>query len=232
MTAASGEPCQVCGHDAFDHRAVIWPELAAAWALTPEERETLDIQQGTSCRRCGANIRSQALARALRRVVGAADTLDGFLEVATSRGLRLLEVNEAGTLTPWLSRLPGHTQTRFPDVDLQRLPFPDAAFDLVVHSDTLEHIEEPLAALRECRRVLAGGGACVFTVPVLVGRLTTSRKGLPASYHGDPTVSAEDYRVHFEFGADIWALVLDAGFASTELVPCTFPAGLAVVGYR
>ena len=232
MTPAFDEPCQVCGHDAFDHRAVIWPALAAAWALTPEEQATLDIQQGTCCRRCGANIRSQALARALRRVTGAGDTLDAFVHVATSRRLRLLEVNEAGTLTPWLSRLPGHTLTRFPGVDLRRLPFPDAAFDLVVHSDTLEHVEEPREALHECRRVLAPGGACVFTVPVLVGRLTASRRGRPASYHGDANVNAEDYLVHFEFGADVWTFVLEAGFSSSELVPCRFPAGLAVVGYR
>jgi SAM-dependent methyltransferase len=232
MTTAPEEHCQVCGHDGFDHRAVVWPELAEAWALTPEERAIIDIQQGTCCQRCGANVRSQALARALRRVAGAGETLDAFVALATSRGLRLLEVNEAGTLTPWLSRLPGHTLTRFPEVDLRQLPFQDGAFDLVVHSDTLEHVEQPLAALRECWRVLAPGGACVFTVPVLAGRLTASRRGLPASYHGDPSVSTDDHIVHFEFGADVWTFVLEAGFTSSELVPCRFPAGLAVVGYR
>src|SRR5208282_3830755 len=42
---------------------------------------------------------------------------------------------------------------------------------LVIHSDTLEHVERPVRALEECRRVLAPGGRVCFTVPIIVGRL-------------------------------------------------------------
>ena len=35
--------------------------------------------------------------------------------------------------------------------------------------------------------------------------------------------------VHTEFGADVWTLVLSAGFSSCELVPLRFPAGLAML---
>ena len=223
--------CPICGHDEFERQQVIWPALAAEWELSRAEVEYLDEQQGTRCRGCGANVRSQALARGLTRAAGQ-PTFAGFARAATERGQRLLEVNEAGTLTPWLSALPGHRLVRFPDVDLQRLPFDDAAFDLVVHSDTLEHVARPAQALAECRRVLAVGGACVFTVPVVVGRLTRGRDGLPPSYHGSPETRTADLLVRTEFGADVWRWVVEAGFRSCELVPYRFPAGLALIGYR
>jgi SAM-dependent methyltransferase len=230
MTGADDAACQVCGHDRFDHVAVIWPELARRWEISADEAAYLDVQQGTRCTGCGANVRSQALARALRRLGGAEGTLEAYVGSGQAAPLRLLEVNEAGTLTPVLSRLPRHRLVRFPDVDLQRLPFPDGSFDLVVHSDTLEHVPEPERALAECRRVLSPAGACVFTVPIVVGRLTRSRSGLPASYHGSPETQDPGLLVRSEFGSDVWTRVLGAGFASCELVPYRYPSGLAVVG--
>ena len=42
--------------------------------------------------------------------------------------------------------------------DLYALPFPDGAFDAVFLHGVLEHMQEPVAALREVRRVLKHGG--------------------------------------------------------------------------
>ena len=47
----------------------------------------------------------------------------------------------------------------------ERLPFADAAFDLVTMFDVLEHLEEPQAAAREAWRVLKPGGALLVHVP-------------------------------------------------------------------
>ena len=141
----------------------------------------------------------------------------------------MLEINEAGALTPWLGRLPQHVLARYPDVDITHLPYPSDSFDVVVHSDTLEHVADPDAALRECHRVLVPAGVCVFTVPVVVDRLTRSRQGLPASYHGHAECREPDFLVHTEFGADVWRAVLDAGFASCEVVPFRYPSGLALI---
>ena len=80
--------------------------------------------------------------------------------------------------------LPRHQLASYPDVDMMNLPFAAGAFDVVVHSDTLEHVSDPQRGLEECRRVLDERGAVVFTVPVVVGRLSRSRAGLAPSYHG------------------------------------------------
>ncbi|CAN5868568.1 class I SAM-dependent methyltransferase [soil metagenome] len=55
--------------------------------------------------------------------------------------------------------------TNFLSGDAYRLPFADAAFDVVICSEVLEHLHEYDRALAEIRRVLKPGGRFVPTVP-------------------------------------------------------------------
>jgi SAM-dependent methyltransferase len=48
-----------------------------------------------------------------------------------------------------------------------QIPAADASFDSALCTAVLEHLEEPLQALQECRRVLKPGGAAVYTVPFI-----------------------------------------------------------------
>lgn len=50
---------------------------------------------------------------------------------------------------------------------LERIPYADQEFDLVVMRHVLEHTPTPLAALAECRRVLRPGGMLLVLVPDL-----------------------------------------------------------------
>jgi SAM-dependent methyltransferase len=50
--------------------------------------------------------------------------------------------------------------------DVRRMPFPDAAFDLVVDFGTCYHIARPALALAEIARVLAPGGLFVHETPL------------------------------------------------------------------
>lgn len=48
---------------------------------------------------------------------------------------------------------------------VERLPFEDDAFDLVASFETIEHVEDAEAAVRELRRVLAADGTLVISTP-------------------------------------------------------------------
>jgi ubiquinone/menaquinone biosynthesis C-methylase UbiE len=114
---------------------------------------------------------------------------------------------------------------------MMAMSYEDQSFDLVLHSDTLEHVPEPVRGLAECRRVLKPGGFCAFTIPIIVDRLTASRAGLPPSYHGSPANPA-DHVVHTEYGADAWKHVLLAGFDECRICALEYPAAQALVGVR
>jgi len=49
--------------------------------------------------------------------------------------------------------------------DIATLPFPDAAFDIIICSEVLEHIYDGAAAVREMLRVLKPGKDLVISVP-------------------------------------------------------------------
>ena len=226
--------CAVCGSEDLHYIPELTPALISEWELSADEAAYVNRQQGLQCKRCGSTLRCMTLATALMRHLGSAespDTFAGFSEMTAARALRVLEINEAGGVSRFLAKWRGHVFARYPDVDMQDLPFPEGAFDLVVHSDTLEHVPDPVRGLVECRRVLRVGGACVFTVPIIVGRFTRSRHGLPPSYHGDPA-NGEGYLVHTEFGADAWSWPLKAGFAEVRIVSLEHPAAHALIAVR
>jgi SAM-dependent methyltransferase len=223
--------CPCCGSTQLQEQPVLWKELIDEWRIADHEVAYIDRQQGLICAGCGSNLRSMALAKAVMACYGYSALFNVFVRSDAAKKLRVLEINEAGGLTPFLTGLPNHVLVRYPEIDMMNLRLEDRAFDLVVHSDTLEHVPHPVRGLSECRRVLKPGGFCAFTVPLIVDRLTRSREGLPPSYHGSPS-NAADHLVHTEYGADAWKHVLLAGFAECRIVALEYPASQALVGVR
>jgi SAM-dependent methyltransferase len=232
MVVRLPEVCICCGGFQFESTGVLWPELIAAWELTEDEARYIDLQQGFHCTDCSSNLRTMALAHAILRIFDGAAPLSSFVHTEAFRKLRVLEINEAFTLTKFLAESPNHHVARYPDVDMTSLPFEAGRFDLVCHSDTLEHVSNPVQALSECRRVLCPKGALAYTVPIVVGRLTRSRVelALAPSYHGGPNEEASDLLVHTEYGADAWRHMSDAGFSDCRIIPFAPPAAFALVG--
>lgn len=221
-------PCPVCGSAAGTTVSpVLWPELTDAWELTPEQVAVLDLRDSLRCSSCGAQLRTMNLARAVLRAVGLAEP---FSRLRSRRPwLRVLELNDCGALRTLMyrRRMPRKVNGDFPAVDMQALPYRTGRFDLVLHGDTLEHVPDPVLGLRECRRVLRPGGVLCYTVPVVVGRPSRTRDGLPASYHG--TAADPAYLVHTEYGDDVWQQPLAAGFRSVEVLPMLWPSSTALI---
>lgn len=230
MSISFAGPCPVCGSEAFAYHPVLWPELIGSWQLAEDEVAYIDRQQGFSCAECHNNLRALALAAAILRAYGYKGTLHQYC--STFPELRVLEINRAGNLTAFLSQIPAHRLIEYPVYDMTNLDIESDQFDLVVHSDSLEHVPYPEKGLSECRRILRDGGLCIFTVPIVVGRMTRSRAGLLPSFHGDSDVKAMDQVVHTEFGADVWQFVLRARFSSIEVVSLEYPAGMALVAKK
>jgi ubiquinone/menaquinone biosynthesis C-methylase UbiE len=49
--------------------------------------------------------------------------------------------------------------------DITAIPAPDASFDVVLCTEVLEHVPDPLAALRELARLVRPGGTAIITAP-------------------------------------------------------------------
>lgn len=219
--------CGVCGSTSFAGGPVLWPQLINEWQLSEHEVRYVDRQQGECCTGCGSNLRSIALANALRAHLGTQMFLRDIASSPVGASLSILEINEAGTLSPLLKTFNHYVFGSYPEVDIHAMPYGDGHFDVVIHSDTLEHVKNPVHALRECRRVLKPDGALCFTVPTIVGRMSRSRDGLPKSFHGDSRTAADDFAVQTEFGADAWTYIMDAGFTEVSIHSLSYPAGIA-----
>lgn len=220
--------CHVCGEKNFCYREVLWPQLIIDWQLAPAEADYINRQQGYCCVACGNNLRSIALALAILSSYAYRGPLNHFVETPAAQNLHVLEINEAGGLTSTIKKLAGHQLINYPQHDMTNLSFEKNTFDLVIHSDTLEHISNPIAGLAECRRVLKESGRCIFTIPIITGRLTRSRAGLSGSFHGAANEAGTDLVVQTEFGADMWKFVFEAGFKSATIHCLEYPAALAI----
>lgn len=223
-------PC--CGSDQFVYGPVLGDALITQWQLSPREVDYINRQQGVRCARCGNSLRAMALAHAIMRVCNFHGKLTDFIASSQANSTQVLEVNECGGLTTFLRHLKGYTFCQYPAVDITAMPFAANSFDLVVHSDTLEHVANPVKGLQECHRVLRPGGCCCYTIPIIVDRLTRSRAGLPASYHGAAGSEARDFLVHTEYGCDMWRHLFEAGFGECRIHAIEYPTALAVTGVK
>ena len=127
--------------------------------------------------------------------------------------------------------------------DVQRLTYADASFDLVTHTEVLEHVPDDARAFAELHRVLRPGGTMLFTVPLYGGYPTVERARLrdgeiehlmEPAYHIDPLRGAGILAFR-DYGLDIVERLRAAGFSEASVVSskhklpwlCEFPVILA-----
>lgn len=109
--------------------------------------------------------------------------------------------------------------TSYGDIDLvgdiTAIPAPDAAFDVVMCTEVLEHVPDPVGALREMVRILKPGGRLLLTAP-----LGSGLHQEPFHYYGGFT---RHFYEHFlpSMGVSIQQLVPNGGFFLHLAQECT-----------
>lgn len=100
------------------------------------------------------------------------------------------------------------------NADLQRLPFPDGSYDLVVCSHVLEHVPDDRAAMRELRRICSSRGRVLIMVPLDPSSPTAEDlSDLPPLERKRRFGEIDHLRM---YGSDLVELLTTAGFAVTR----------------
>ncbi len=233
------ETCSVCGRfgPLAYRRWIITKRLAEIGGWSEATAQAFARKESLNCAFCDSKLRNRRLADVLlelfpvgqdrRRVRSIAE----WVKSSEARSLVIAEVNKIDGLHSFLEQLPGLAYSEFDPgdqdaarEDLTALSYPDATFDLVLSSETLEHVPNLDKALSEIHRVLKPGGRHVFTiprapnVPKTVPRVTFEhdRKAvhhLTPLYH--PT-GDRGYFVYTEFGDDVRSVFGSNGFGFEE----------------
>jgi SAM-dependent methyltransferase len=210
--------CPICSKEEFETDIVLKQKLIEEWELNATEVKYINKQQGYHCTNCFCNLRSMTLADSIMKHYAFKGNFKQFCYSKHGKQIKLLEINEAGGLHSFLKEFNRYYFAQYPFIDMQGMTFNDNSFDVIVHSDTLEHIENSLLALQECFRVLKNSGVLFYTIPIIYSRLTRRRDLLPKSYHGSQDeYQGEDYKVYTEYGVDFWVELVNAGFKEVTL---------------
>lgn len=242
--------CTVCGASSgFVFSSWVLPREMVAELADPATVHAYRQRESLFCRRCGSNLRVRRLAEVLLEEFGSRlPSLAEMIGDPDFAARRIAEVNaigSGGSMHAVLERHPRLAYSEYRDghvsgevvngvrhEDMTALSYEDASFDLLLTSDTLEHVPEPQRAFGEARRVLRPGGRLVLTVPMLplrdesVTRARIDANGtvellVPPQLHGYGSGPfryvrrREDaYLVFTDFGRDIVDQLEDVGFAA------------------
>jgi SAM-dependent methyltransferase len=218
-------------------RQLRWREVAARPGRCPFCGPTVLLrlqreETGVRCARCSASAVHLSIGWAVRAQVadlGARDVYElssrGPLVAHLSQHARSLVLSEYFDGVAAGSR---HRGVRCEDV--QALSFADASFDLITHTEVLEHVPDDARAFAELYRVLRPGGLMLFTVPYAPARPQTLERARIAAdggiehlqspaYHGDHLRGHGQVLVWRDYGADLPDRLAAAGFVACVLPP-------------
>lgn len=98
------------------------------------------------------------------------------------------------------------------DLDQPRIPLPDAAAQVVTAVETIEHLENPWAFVRELARLAAPGGWVVVTTPNQLSVLSKTTLVLKNAFNAFQAASYPAHRTAL-LEIDLRRLVREAGLA-------------------
>lgn len=214
-----------------------WREFAARPGQCPFCGPTVLLrlqrsETGLRCARCAASAVHLSIGWALRTQVAELGTRDVY------------ELSSRGPLVAHLARhacslalseyfdgiAPGSVHHGVRCEDVQALSFADASFDLITHTEVLEHVPDDRRAFAELYRVLRPGGLMLFTVPYhpdwpqTLERARLGHDGSieylqPPAYHDDLLRGQGRVLAWRDYGADLADRLSAAGFDARVLPP-------------
>lgn len=214
--------CNVCGKATrFLYSRWSMPQKLANDFHTEAVRAAYRRRESMWCASCGASARERGLWQVLIEHYGRdADSARGLVDGTSFRNLRVAEINRLNAGHRFLEAHPRLAYSEYPDEDIQALSYAMGSFDLVITSDTLEHVPDYRVALRETRRILVTGGRHILTVPLRPDLpASQNRTGLEPIHHGVPPGPlallrrpTDDMLALHDFGWDFIDEVAAAGF--------------------
>ena len=164
--------CIGCGYASvfrFDP-TIITPQLREASGISDRLVEAFNCKESMFCSSCGASLRIRHLPAVLiQTFVGMSGiyckSFEELLWNEEFRRLRIAEINACGGLHAYLKdhpnlyyseslphAEPGEVYAGVRCEELQCLSYPDNYFDIILTSETLEHVPDPGKAWQEIRR--------------------------------------------------------------------------------
>lgn len=149
------------------------------------------------------------------------------LDVGTGTGIGVAAASGGGRevvgidLSPEMlelarARLPSH---RLVEGDFTSMPFDDASFDVVIGIHALLFADDPIAALREWRRVTRPGGRVSLSVPGPAERTPWAIYGDVYEQYGIRSARASDYPTQAQLKS--WAVAAGWESVATDADPRT-----------
>lgn len=184
--------CCVCGKNSekWIFKKIISGDLARSWKLSKKMRKKFDLRESQFCPNCGNSARTRIFAYAIMDAIpiDGVKNLKDWVTKSKQLNLSVAEINSCGKLHNILSDVPNIAYSEYPPArilpriyffikrvrkeDITNLSYPDKSFDLVLHSEVLEHVPNVDKAISECRRILNPKGICLFTAPLIPKRHT------------------------------------------------------------
>ena len=111
-----------------------------------------------------------------------------------------------------------YKDSKFIDLNVKNLDYPDGSFDCVISLDVLEHVPSTANALREIFRLLKNGGCFISSVPIPFGSTLTTEATL--EQQSDPKILKRLFGIPDHqrmFGSD-YQLALQRYFSEVRVI--------------
>lgn len=134
---------------------------------------------------------------------------DLYGNIASGAGLDF-EVNEVWKKDPKLTFYEGDLNEVMQDI-------PSESFDMIIFLSILEHLDHPLEALTQARRLLSPGGRVFFCTPTWFGKWVLENVSFRFfDPHGSIRRQVDTHKMYYDL-KDMWPMLVKAGFVTSEI---------------